>query len=81
MSKLCGALKDSVSVRGLVRGLLTSISQYFDCRDRLRADHFRMWIAFLNFVSDFYSSLGSIDGRIVTDVAYEYYRRNLQRCL
>lgn len=63
VSKLCGTLKDAIAVRGLVKGLLNSISQYFECRDRLRADHFRMWIAFLNFVSDFYSNLGSVGGK------------------
>lgn len=72
VAKLCGSLKDTAAVKGLVRGLLTSVSQYFDCRDRLRADHFRMWIAFLNFVSDFYSSLGVVDGDI-SGVVFEIF--------
>ncbi|KAK6019417.1 hypothetical protein OSTOST_14948, partial [Ostertagia ostertagi] len=54
VAKLCGALRDSPSAFALYRGLLSSVSQYFECRDRLRADHFRMWISFLAFVADLY---------------------------
>ncbi|VDM29505.1 unnamed protein product [Toxocara canis] len=39
---------------------------YFECRDRLRIDHFRVWIAFLNFVSDLYANVGYIyEGELV----------------
>ncbi|VDP22402.1 unnamed protein product [Heligmosomoides polygyrus] len=54
VAKLCGALRDSPSAFGL----LSSVSQYFECRDRLRADHFRMWISFLAFVADLYANIG-----------------------
>ncbi|CAI4223236.1 unnamed protein product [Auanema sp. JU1783] len=61
VAKICGSLKDSASIKGLSRGLLTSISQYLDCRDKLRTDHFRMWISFLTFVSDLYANIGAVD--------------------
>uniref|UniRef100_A0A1I7WCM2 MIF4G domain-containing protein n=1 Tax=Heterorhabditis bacteriophora TaxID=37862 RepID=A0A1I7WCM2_HETBA len=66
VAKLCGTLKDAPSSSAISKGLTTSVSQYFECRDRLRADHFRMWIAFLNFVTDLYSNMGGeADGELV----------------
>ncbi|VDM54346.1 unnamed protein product [Angiostrongylus costaricensis] len=58
VAKICGVLRDSPSAFALYRGLLSSVSQYFECRDRLRADHFRMWISFLAFVADLYANVG-----------------------
>ncbi|KJH51540.1 hypothetical protein DICVIV_02277 [Dictyocaulus viviparus] len=58
VAKVCGVLRDCPSVFPLYKGLLSSISQYFECRDRLRADHFRMWISFLAFVADLYANVG-----------------------
>ncbi|KHJ88932.1 hypothetical protein OESDEN_11263 [Oesophagostomum dentatum] len=57
---------------------MSSISQYFDCRDRLRADHFRMWISFLSFVADLYANIGGgKDGELVNFVfqVFDYLLR------
>ncbi|PAV75383.1 hypothetical protein WR25_14862 isoform B [Diploscapter pachys] len=58
VAKLCGLLKEAHSIAALCRGLISSMNQYWDCRDKLRVDHFRMWIAYLNFVPDVYANLG-----------------------
>ncbi|XGW05740.1 hypothetical protein V3C99_016248 [Haemonchus contortus] len=78
VAKLCGALRDSPSAFALNRGLLSSVSQYFECRDRLRADHFRMWISFLAFVADLYANIGGgKDGELVNFVfqVFDYLLR------
>ncbi|KAK6059184.1 hypothetical protein COOONC_03187 [Cooperia oncophora] len=78
VAKLCGALRDSSSAFALYRGLLLSVSQYFECRDRLRADHFRMWISFLAFVADLYANIGGgKDGELVNFVfqVFDYLLR------
>lgn len=78
VAKLCGALRDSPSASALNRGLLLSISQYFECRDRLRADHFRMWISFLAFLADLYANIGGgKDGELVNFVfqVFDYLLR------
>lgn len=78
VAKLCGALRDSPSAFALYRGLLSSVSQYFECRDRLRADHFRMWISFLAFVADLYANIGGgKDGELVNFVfqVFDYLLR------
>ncbi|KAJ1372006.1 hypothetical protein KIN20_034059 [Parelaphostrongylus tenuis] len=78
VAKMCGVLRDSPSAFALYRGLLSSVSQYFDCRDRLRADHFRMWISFLSFVADLYANVGGgKDGELVNFVfqVFDYLLR------
>lgn len=49
---------DSVDLVTPIKGLAASMNQYWDCRDKLRVDHFRMWVAYLNFVPDVYANLG-----------------------
>lgn len=46
---------------------------YFECRERLRADHFRIWIAFLNFVSDLYTNIGYVYEGIFMNLLWIYY--------
>uniref|UniRef100_A0A0K0D5J7 MIF4G domain-containing protein n=1 Tax=Angiostrongylus cantonensis TaxID=6313 RepID=A0A0K0D5J7_ANGCA len=78
VAKICGVLRDSPSAFALYRGLLSSVSQYFECRDRLRADHFRMWISFLAFVADLYANVGGgKDGELVNFVfqVFDYLLR------
>ncbi|WKY09086.1 hypothetical protein Q1695_001886 [Nippostrongylus brasiliensis] len=78
VAKLCGALRDSPSAFALHKGLLSSVSQYFECRDKLRADHFRMWISFLAFVADLYANIGGgKDGELVNFVfqVFDYLLR------
>ncbi|KAK6757460.1 hypothetical protein RB195_015341 [Necator americanus] len=78
VAKLCGSLRDAPSAYSLYRGLMSSISQYFECRDRLRADHFRMWISFLSFVADLYANIGGgKDGELVNFVfqVFDYLLR------
>lgn len=78
VAKICGVLRDCPSSFSLYRGLLSSVSQYFECRDRLRADHFRMWISFLAFVADLYANVGGgKDGELVNFVfqVFDYLLR------
>lgn len=52
---------------------MSSISQYFECRDRLRADHFRMWISFLSFVADLYANIGGgKDGLLIDRSLFQW---------
>ncbi|RCN52828.1 hypothetical protein ANCCAN_00821 [Ancylostoma caninum] len=78
VAKLCGSLRDAPSAYALYKGLMSSVSQYFECRDRLRADHFRMWISFLSFVADLYANIGGgKDGELVNFVfqVFDYLLR------
>uniref|UniRef100_A0A914S1T8 MIF4G domain-containing protein n=1 Tax=Parascaris equorum TaxID=6256 RepID=A0A914S1T8_PAREQ len=56
------------------QGTVTALVHYFECRDRLRIDHFRVWIAFLNFVSDLYANLESLIGCLLS-VGYDLERQ------
>ncbi|KAI1719317.1 MIF4G domain-containing protein B [Ditylenchus destructor] len=58
VARLCASLLECPSGAAFHHGFMTSILQYFDCREQLRSDHSRVWINFLNFVSDLYSSVG-----------------------
>lgn len=43
----------------LIKGLIIALSQYLECRHKIREDHFRMWISFIQFLTELYSNLGS----------------------
>jgi len=58
VAKLCALLIDTSCGNEFHNGLVTAAWQYFECRDQLRIDHFRYWIAFLGFISDLYASIG-----------------------
>ncbi|TKR86466.1 hypothetical protein L596_011056 [Steinernema carpocapsae] len=69
VARLSAQVMDSPSGAAFHNGLVTSITQYFDCRSQLRVDHFRVWISFLNFVSDLYGNLGfTYQGELVNVV-------------
>ncbi|CAJ0579378.1 unnamed protein product, partial [Mesorhabditis spiculigera] len=69
----CGLLVDSPCFPGLSRGLYASVAQYFDCRERLRQEHFRMWISFLNFVSDIYANIGNAQSGELVNVVFQVF--------
>lgn len=58
VARLCAALLECPSGAAFHVGVVTSVSQYFECREQLRAGHLRLWIAFLSFVSDLYANIG-----------------------
>ncbi|CAD6193612.1 unnamed protein product [Caenorhabditis auriculariae] len=69
VAKLCALFKDSPSIQAFTKGHLIAISQYFECRDKIRTDHFRMWISFVNFLTDVYGNLGGgPDGELASIV-------------
>ncbi|VDM91829.1 unnamed protein product, partial [Onchocerca ochengi] len=54
-------------------GIAVALMHYFECRDRLRIDHFRVWITFLNFVSDLYASVGYIYEGELVDLVFRIF--------
>uniref|UniRef100_A0A7E4VDC5 MIF4G domain-containing protein n=1 Tax=Panagrellus redivivus TaxID=6233 RepID=A0A7E4VDC5_PANRE len=66
VARLCASLLECPSGVAFHQGLVTSILQYYDCRDQLRVDHLRVWVGFLSFVSDLYSHVGfTYEGEMV----------------
>uniref|UniRef100_A0A915BE25 MIF4G domain-containing protein n=2 Tax=Parascaris univalens TaxID=6257 RepID=A0A915BE25_PARUN len=66
IARIAAQLLDSGAAQCFHQGTVTALVHYFECRDRLRIDHFRVWIAFLNFVSDLYANVGYIyEGELV----------------
>ncbi|KAH7693867.1 Protein F44A2.5 b, partial [Aphelenchoides avenae] len=66
VARLCAALLECPSGPAFHAGVVTSVAQYFDCREQLRAGHLRLWIAFLSFVSDLYANIGfTYEGELV----------------
>ncbi|KAK6109111.1 hypothetical protein QQG55_34710 [Brugia pahangi] len=55
------------------QGITVALMHYFECRDRLRIDHFRVWITFLNFVSDLYASVGYIYEGELVDLVFHIF--------
>ncbi|MCP9256866.1 Spastin [Dirofilaria immitis] len=55
------------------QGITVALMHYFECRDRLRIDHFRVWITFLNFVSDLYASVGYIYEGELVDLVFRIF--------
>ncbi|VDK84314.1 unnamed protein product [Litomosoides sigmodontis] len=62
---------DTASV--FYQGITVALMHYFECRDRLRIDHFRVWITFLNFVSDLYASVGYIYEGELVDLVFRIF--------
>jgi len=66
VARLCASLLECPSGVAFHQGLLTSILQYYDCRDQLRVDHLRVWVGFLSFISDLYAHVGfTYEGEMV----------------
>lgn len=60
------------------KSFISSLSQYFDCRDQLRETHSKVWISFLNFLSDVYASVGfEYEGGLV-DLLFKVFDYMLQ---
>uniref|UniRef100_A0A2K6VKM1 MIF4G domain-containing protein n=3 Tax=Onchocerca TaxID=6281 RepID=A0A2K6VKM1_ONCVO len=55
------------------QGIAVALMHYFECRDRLRIDHFRVWITFLNFVSDLYANVGYIYEGELVDLVFRIF--------
>uniref|UniRef100_A0A0N5AJD8 MIF4G domain-containing protein n=1 Tax=Syphacia muris TaxID=451379 RepID=A0A0N5AJD8_9BILA len=66
ISRIAGQIVNLCSTPTFYRGMVASLLQYFECRDQLRLEHSRVWITFLNFVSDLYASVGYVyEGELV----------------
>uniref|UniRef100_A0AC34FBP2 MIF4G domain-containing protein n=1 Tax=Panagrolaimus sp. ES5 TaxID=591445 RepID=A0AC34FBP2_9BILA len=68
VARLCAALLECPSGVAFHQGLVTSILQYYDCREQLRnaQEHLKTWIGFLSFVSDLYAHVGfTYEGEMV----------------
>ncbi|MFH4974379.1 hypothetical protein AB6A40_001088 [Gnathostoma spinigerum] len=73
VARIAAILLNSESARAFYQGTLIALSHYFECRDRLRTDHFRVWIAFLTFISDIYSSIGCIYEGELVDLVFRVF--------
>lgn len=58
MARICSILLNCPSSKEFQKGLINLIINYYERRDQLRSDNFKIWINFLNFISDLYASLG-----------------------
>ncbi|KAE9549631.1 hypothetical protein FO519_007153 [Halicephalobus sp. NKZ332] len=66
IARLCASLLECPSGISFHQGLVTSILQYYECRDQLRTDHLRVWVGFLSFISDLYAHVGfTYEGEMV----------------
>jgi DNA mismatch repair ATPase MutL len=68
VARLCASLLECPSGVAFHQGLVTSILQYYDCREQLRnaQEHLKIWIGFLSFVSDLYAHVGfTYEGEMV----------------
>ena len=68
VARLCSALLECPSGVAFHQGLVTSILQYYDCREQLRntPEHLKIWVGFLSFVSDLYAHVGfTYEGEMV----------------
>ncbi|CAI5452251.1 unnamed protein product [Caenorhabditis angaria] len=59
VAKLCANFKNSPSIHSFVKGLTIALAQYLEVRQKIRDDHFRMWISFIQFLTELYANLGS----------------------
>ncbi len=57
-ARLAAQILECPSGAAFHHGLVTALLQYFECRDQLRIEHFRIWLAFLAFLSDLFASFG-----------------------
>ncbi|VDN05651.1 unnamed protein product [Thelazia callipaeda] len=60
-------------LNAIFHGIVVALMHYFECRDRLRIDHFRVWITFLNFVSDLYANFGYIYEGELVDLVFRIF--------
>lgn len=58
VARICSILLNCPSSKEFQKGLINLIINYYERRDQLRSDNFKIWINFLNFISDLYASLG-----------------------
>ncbi|VDD87694.1 unnamed protein product [Enterobius vermicularis] len=66
ISRIAGQIVNLCGTPAFYQGMISSLLQYFECRDQLRLEHSRVWITFLNFVSDLYASVGYVyEGELV----------------
>uniref|UniRef100_A0AC34QHK9 MIF4G domain-containing protein n=1 Tax=Panagrolaimus sp. JU765 TaxID=591449 RepID=A0AC34QHK9_9BILA len=79
VARLCASLLECPSGIAFHQGLVTAILQYYDCRDQLRTDHLRVWVGFLNFISDLYAHVGfTYEGEMV-EVIFNIFEYMLKR--
>uniref|UniRef100_A0A0N4ZRV2 MIF4G domain-containing protein n=1 Tax=Parastrongyloides trichosuri TaxID=131310 RepID=A0A0N4ZRV2_PARTI len=57
-AKITANLIDCPSGESFHMSLLNSLKQYFECRDQLRENHFKIWTTFINFMSETFANIG-----------------------
>lgn len=66
VAKLCSLLMEASTGEAFHQGLITASWEYYECREKLRSEHFKFWLAFVNFVSDLYAAIGfTYEGELV----------------
>ncbi|CAD5224454.1 unnamed protein product [Bursaphelenchus okinawaensis] len=58
ISRLIALILNCSTGSSFHKGLFGALSQYYECRSQLRETHLKVWINFLNFLSDVYASVG-----------------------
>uniref|UniRef100_A0A0K0FK66 MIF4G domain-containing protein n=1 Tax=Strongyloides venezuelensis TaxID=75913 RepID=A0A0K0FK66_STRVS len=57
-AKICANLLDCPTGDPFHKNLVNSLKQYFDCRDQLRENHFKIWTTFINFINETFANIG-----------------------
>ncbi|KAI6189931.1 hypothetical protein M3Y97_00061600 [Aphelenchoides bicaudatus] len=64
-SNIALLLLDCPAGSAFYNGLVASLTQYYECADKLRSTHFRVWLNYLSFLNDLYLNVGfRYDGEI-----------------
>jgi len=72
-SQLSNLLLDCPAAQSFYGGLVDSLNQYLECADKLRSTHFRVWLNFLNFISDVYAITGYRFEGEIADIIFKVY--------
>ncbi|CEF63550.1 MIF4G-like, type 3 domain and Amino acid transporter, transmembrane family and MIF4-like, type 1/2/3 domain and Armadillo-type fold domain-containing protein [Strongyloides ratti] len=57
-AKICAHLLDCPTGDPFHKNLINSLKQYFECRDQLRENHFKIWTTFINFINETFANIG-----------------------
>lgn len=80
VAHLCAQLIECPAGPGVKNGFIVSNRRYFECREKLRKEHLRVWINFLNFVSELYLNIAHFDEGIeFFSYIFYIYRKNFRR--
>ncbi|CAB3398831.1 unnamed protein product [Caenorhabditis bovis] len=70
---ICANFRNSPSISALVKGLTIALSQYLECRHKIREDHFRMWISFIQFLTELYANMSSESKGDLANIVFDVF--------